>query len=59
MNGFSADLKQVYGCSWAVVGATADEVTAKTAVHAKQTHGMDSVPAEIGQKLHDAMRPTI
>ncbi|MBI3860076.1 MAG: DUF1059 domain-containing protein [Thaumarchaeota archaeon] len=59
MNGFSADLKQVCGCNWAVVGSSADEVTSKTKVHAKETHHMDEVPAEIAAKLHDAMRPTM
>ncbi|QQG48243.1 MAG: DUF1059 domain-containing protein [archaeon] len=59
MNGFSADLKQVCGCSWAVVGSSADEVVSKTKVHAKETHQMNEVSAELGQKLHEAMRPTM
>ena len=59
MNGFSADLKQVCGCSWAATGMTADEVVAKTAKHAKEAHMMDPVPAEVVQKLQAAMRPTM
>jgi predicted small metal-binding protein len=59
MNGYSADLKQVCGCSWAATGATADEVVSKTKAHARQTHNMTEVPAEIAQKLQAAMRPTM
>jgi predicted small metal-binding protein len=35
-----------------------DEVNSKTAAHAWETHGMMEVPAEIGQKLHEVIRPT-
>ncbi len=59
MNKFSADLAQVCGCHWAVVGDSEQEVVSKTAAHAKSSHGMNEVPAEIGQKLHSAMRPTM
>jgi predicted small metal-binding protein len=59
MNGYSADLKQVCGCSWAATGATSDEVTKKVVWHAKEAHGMNEVPAEIAQKLTAAMRPTM
>ncbi|MDA4124792.1 MAG: DUF1059 domain-containing protein [Thaumarchaeota archaeon] len=59
MTGFSADLKQVCGCSWAATGSSSDEVTKKVVWHAKETHGMNEVPAEIAQKLHDAMRPVM
>ncbi len=59
MTGYAADLAQVCGCHWAVVGATSDEVVMKTTAHAKETHGMNEIPAEIGQKLHAAMRPTM
>ncbi len=59
MSGFSADLKQVCGCSWAATGSTTDDVVSKTKKHAWDTHKMKEVPAEIAQKLHDAMRPTI
>ncbi|HZW85353.1 MAG TPA: DUF1059 domain-containing protein [Nitrososphaerales archaeon] len=59
MTGYSADLKQVCGCSWAATGSTSDEVVAKTVAHAKQTHNMSEVPAEIVQKLQAAIRQTI
>ena len=59
MNGFSADLAQVCGCHWAVVGNTSDEVVSKTKVHAKETHGFNEIPGELAQKLHTAMRPTM
>jgi predicted small metal-binding protein len=59
MNGYSADLKQVCGCTWAATGSTTDEVVSKTVAHAKQTHGMNEVPAEIAQKLQAAIRPTM
>lgn len=59
MNGYSADLKQVCGCSWAATGSSMDEVVSKTKAHAKETHGMNEVPAEIAQKLTAAMRPTM
>lgn len=59
MNGYSADLKQVCGCSWAATGSTANEVVSKTKMHAKETHGMNEVPAEIAQKLQAAMRPAM
>ena len=59
MNGFSADLKQVCGCNWAATGSTADEVAAKTKSHAKETHQMNEVPAEIVQKLQAAIRPAM
>ncbi len=59
MEKFSADLAQVCGCHWAVVGETAEEVVSKTAAHAKATHGINEVPGDIGQKLHEAMRPTM
>ncbi|MDE1853831.1 MAG: DUF1059 domain-containing protein [Thaumarchaeota archaeon] len=59
MNGYSADLKQVCGCSWAATGSTADEVVSKTKAHAKEMHNMMEVPAEIVQKLQAAIRPTM
>jgi predicted small metal-binding protein len=59
MDTFSADLEQMCGCHWAIVGETLDEVTSKTKAHAKGTHGMNEVPAEIAQKLHAAVRPTM
>lgn len=59
MTGYSADLKQVCGCSWAATGSTMDEVVSKTKAHAKQTHGMNEVPTEIVQKLQAAIRPTV
>ncbi|MDA4125858.1 MAG: DUF1059 domain-containing protein [Thaumarchaeota archaeon] len=59
MNGYSADLAQVCGCKWAATGSSADEVVSKTKVHAKQTHQMNEVPAEIAQKLQAAIRPAM
>jgi len=59
MTEYSADLKQVCGCSWAATGATADEVVSKTAKHAADAHGMHEVPAEIVQKLKAAIRPAM
>lgn len=59
MTGYSADLKQVCGCGWAATGSTTDEVVNKTKAHAKETHGMNEVPAEIAQKLQAAIRPTM
>ena len=59
MTGYSADLAQVCGCQWAATGSTKDEVVAKTVAHAKETHQMNEVPAEIVQKLQAAIRPTM
>jgi predicted small metal-binding protein len=59
MTGYSADLKQVCGCSWAATGANADEVTKKVVSHAKQAHGLNEVPAEIAHKLQESMRPVM
>jgi len=59
MNSYSADLKQVCGCSWAATGATSEEVVSKTAKHAREAHGMNEVPAEIVQKLQAAIRPAM
>ena len=59
MTGYSADLAQVCGCQWAATGNSADEVVTKTKAHAKQTHQMNEVPAEIAQKLQAAMRPAM
>ncbi len=59
MEKFLADLAQVCGCYWAVVGETEQEVVSKTAAHAKSFHGMSEVPDEITQKLHSDMRPTM
>ena len=59
MNGYSADLKQVCGCSWAATGSNSDEVVTKVKAHAKEVHHMMEVPAEIAQKLQAAMRPTM
>ena len=59
MNGYSADLAQVCGCQWAATGSTAEEVVSKTKAHAKQTHQMNEVPAEIAQKLQAAIRPAM
>jgi len=56
MTGYSADLKQVCGCSWAATGSTQDEVVSKTKKHAMETHSMKEIPAEIAQKLQAAMR---
>jgi predicted small metal-binding protein len=59
MQGFAADLQQVCGCSWAATGSTQDELVGKVKQHAKTTHGMNEVSAEIGQKLERAIRPTM
>lgn len=59
MSGYSADLKQVCGCNWAATGSTSDEVVGKVKKHAKDSHGMAEVPAEIAQKLQWAMRPAM
>ena len=59
MSGYSADLKQVCGCSWAATGNTPDEVVTKVKAHAKETHSMMEVPPSIVEKLQAAMRPTM
>ncbi|MDG6921579.1 MAG: DUF1059 domain-containing protein [Nitrososphaerota archaeon] len=59
MTEYSADLKQVCGCSWAAKGADAEEVTKKVVSHAKQAHGLNEVPAAVAQKLQEAMRPVM
>jgi predicted small metal-binding protein len=57
MNGYSADLQQVCGCSWAATGSGTDEVVSKVKTHAKESHGLAEVPPELVQKLQKAIRP--
>ncbi len=59
MSGFSADLKQVCGCSWAATGNSADEVVTKVKKHAWDAHQIKEVPAELAQKLQNAIRPAM
>jgi len=56
---WSADLKQVCGCGWAVGGSDAREIMAKVKRHAAEAHRMKELPAEVMKKLQSALRPMI
>jgi predicted small metal-binding protein len=43
--------KVVPGCDGVVQGATDDEVLAAAAAHAKEAHGMETVPTEVVQAI--------
>jgi predicted small metal-binding protein len=43
-------------CDFEASGATAEEVLAKCADHAKKEHGMDAIPPELLDKVRAAMR---
>lgn len=44
------------GCDFEIRGSTEEEVLQKAAEHAKSDHGLDSIPAEVLEKVRSAIR---
>jgi predicted small metal-binding protein len=43
-------------CDWRVGGETEEEIMGKISEHAKETHDMQEIPAELEQKVRQAIR---
>ena len=43
-------------CDFTAIADTMDELMQKTAQHAKEAHGMDSIPADLMPKVQAAIR---
>jgi predicted small metal-binding protein len=41
----------VPGCQWRIEGDTEREILERVAVHAREAHGMDEVPAEVADTV--------
>ena len=45
-----------FECDGVIRAESTEEVLQLVAKHAKEVHGMDEVPAEVVQKVHEVMR---